>query len=206
MRTIILHGACARACGRRRIELDVASPAEAVRALCALFPAFRALLYKAAQNGLRFHVWRGDSTISENELSMTGAGIIRISPEVRGAKHAGVLQTIIGAVLVVVGAVLTFIPETNAFGWFLIKVGAALALGGVAQMLTPTPKSDGPSDKPQSNFFNGPVNVAALGNPVPVLYGRAIVGSVVISAGIEVDDIPVGADPNSSTPTIDFGP
>jgi predicted phage tail protein len=206
MRTIVLHGACARACGRRRIDLDVASPAEAVRALCALFPAFRALLYKAAQHGLRFHVWRGDSTISADELPMTGAGVIRISPEVRGAKRGGVLQTIIGAVLVVVGAIVSYLPGGQSFGWFLIKVGAAVALGGVAQMLTPTPKSDGPSDKPQSNFFNGPVNVAALGNPVPILYGRLIVGSVVISAGIEVDDIPVGADPNSSTPTIDFGP
>jgi predicted phage tail protein len=35
------------------------------------------------------------------------------------------------------------------------------------------------------------VNTTAQGHPVPVGYGRMIVGSAVISAGIDVDEIPV---------------
>ncbi|HNQ32149.1 MAG TPA: hypothetical protein PKJ93_00055, partial [Methanoculleus sp.] len=37
----------------------------------------------------------------------------------------------------------------------------------------------------------GPVNTMAQGHPVPVGYGEMIVGSAVISAGIEIDEVAV---------------
>ncbi|HCW20974.1 MAG TPA: phage tail protein, partial [Achromobacter sp.] len=43
-------------------------------------------------------------------------------------------------------------------------------------------------DNGASYNFNGPVNTSAQGIPVPVLYGRMIVGSAVISAGIYAED------------------
>jgi len=46
-----------------------------------------------------------------------------------------------------------------------------------------------------SYVFNGAVNTTAQGHPVPVGYGRMIVGSAVISAGIDVDEIPVDESP-----------
>jgi predicted phage tail protein len=36
--------------------------------------------------------------------------------------------------------------------------------------------------------FNGPINTTAQGNPVPLGYGRKIVGSAVVSAGIYSED------------------
>jgi len=74
----------------------------------------------------------------------------------------------------------------------LYSVGTAMILGGVAQMIAPTPKANEPSERPEnkpSYSFNGAVNTTAQGHPVPVGYGRLIVGSAVISAGIDVDEI-----------------
>ena len=69
----------------------------------------------------------------------------------------------------------------------LASMGAAMALSGVAQLLTPQQRllsvKDGP-DNGASYNFNGPVNTTAQGNPVPVIYGEMIVGSATISAGI----------------------
>jgi len=59
--------------------------------------------------------------------------------------------------------------------------------------LTPLPKSSGGSD--QAFGFSGPVNTTAQGNPVPIGYGRLIVGSVVISAEILASDIAVNYVP-----------
>ena len=73
----------------------------------------------------------------------------------------------------------------------MLSMGVSMALGGVSQMLSPQQRglsaNDGP-DNGASYNFNGPVNTSAQGNPVPVLYGRMIVGSAVISAGIYAED------------------
>ena len=44
---------------------------------------------------------------------------------------------------------------------------------------------------PASYTFSGPVNTTAQGQPVPVGYGRLIVGGAVISAGITTEEIPI---------------
>jgi predicted phage tail protein len=76
---------------------------------------------------------------------------------------------------------------------YLGNVGFALALGGVAQMLAPQPKMDAGAGSQEANSpsytFNGAVNTTAQGHPVPVGYGRLIIGSAVISAGVQVEDI-----------------
>ena len=75
--------------------------------------------------------------------------------------------------------------KTLAFG-----IGASLALGGVAQLLTPTPKpptgADSNSDPRKSYSFSGIQNVTRQGVPIPVIYGEVLTGSIVISAGIDI--------------------
>jgi len=81
---------------------------------------------------------------------------------------------------------------TATIGNSLIRsIGSNLLFSGVSQALTSTPKQqsvEAPSNKP-SYAFDGAVNTAAQGNPVPVCYGRLIVGSQVISAGLTVEQI-----------------
>jgi predicted phage tail protein len=59
--------------------------------------------------------------------------------------------------------------------------------GGIAQLLTPTPKISKDEGDPRKSFsFSGIQNVSRAGVPVPVVYGETLVGSVVISAGIDI--------------------
>ena len=44
-------------------------------------------------------------------------------------------------------------------------------------------------DPQESYSFSGIQNTSRQGLPVPLVYGETIVGSVVISAGIDTDDI-----------------
>jgi len=78
------------------------------------------------------------------------------------------------------------------------SVGAALVLGGVAQLLTPTPQLgtvnargiDETTDPRRSYSFSGIQNVSRQGVPIPLIYGEVFTGSVVISAGINTEEIP----------------
>ncbi len=74
------------------------------------------------------------------------------------------------------------------------------------------PKAQDPAEKPDnqpSYVFNGPVNTTAQGQPVPIGYGRLIVGGAVISAGISIDDIsppPPPAPPPDPPPDPNYEP
>ncbi|MGH8272808.1 MAG: tail assembly protein [Gammaproteobacteria bacterium] len=184
-REVFLHGELGRKYGKHH-RFAVASAAEAVRALAANFPGFEQHLTKSTDRGVAYQVWAGGENIGEERLRDHSSGRIYISPVVMGSKRAGTLQTIVGAVLIVIGVILLFTPAAAA-GPFLIKAGALLFLGGIAQMLTSTPNQD-KSKQLASAFFDGPVNTAAQGGCVPVGYGHLIVGSATISAGISIDD------------------
>ena len=67
-------------------------------------------------------------------------------------------------------------------------IGAALILGGVVELLSPRPKKDDKADT-NSFYFDGPTNTEQQGSPVPLIYGRMLVGSHPISASISVDEI-----------------
>ena len=63
-------------------------------------------------------------------------------------------------------------------------LGMGLLLGGAAMMLTPdTPDSES-AEQAENYLFSGPANTVKQGEPIPLVYGRAIVGSKTISASI----------------------
>lgn len=188
VRTIILSGPLGREFGRE-FRLAVNSPAEAVHALCILVPGFQRFLQSAKQKGLEFAVFIGRQNITKDQLrDPPGGDVIRIAPVLVGAKRGGILQTIVGIVLIVVGAYTGFQPA--------IQAGVSLVIGGVVQMLSPQPKGLGAKDSPEnapSYSMNGTVNTQAQGNPAPLAYGGhdqkgMLVGSAVISGGILAED------------------
>ena len=78
----------------------MASPAEAVRALCALLPGFEKALADSDERGVRFACFAGRRNLAEDELGLpVGDDAIRIAPVLAGAKSGGLFQTILGAVL-----------------------------------------------------------------------------------------------------------
>lgn len=110
-----------------------------------------------------------------------------------GSKNGGVFQIILGVALVIVGGIITgwSFGAASPFGTAIAGMGVSMILGGVIQLLTPVPRAKKGSDAPEnapSYTFAGAVNTQAQGNPVPLLYGRMIVGSAVISAGLNAED------------------
>jgi predicted phage tail protein len=182
IRTIRLYGKLGAQFGRVH-RLAVTSTAEAVRALCVMLPGFQKELMTSKDRGIAYACFLGKSNIGKDDLHLAGGSDdIRIAPVTVGAKSGGVLQFIVGAVLVIVGTFTSW-----AGGTALIGMGISMMVGGVMQMLVPQQNQSSAADKVENGAsynFNGPVNTTAQGNPVPLLYGRMIVGSAVISAGI----------------------
>jgi predicted phage tail protein len=193
--TVLLLGGLGRQFGRRH-KLAVSSAAEAVRALCANFPSFERELVASGDRGVGYRVLAGREALSLDRLhEPSGRQNIVIAPMISGA-GGGLGQIFMGIVIIA-------ISWWNPMGWAaagsflsqatLYSVGTAMIMGGVAQMISPTPKAPDPSERPEnkpSYGFNGAVNTTAQGHPVAVGYGRLIVGSAVISAGIDVDEVP----------------
>ncbi|OCG59800.1 hypothetical protein A9G41_12095 [Gilliamella sp. Nev5-1] len=109
--------------------------------------------------------------------------VIHIVPRVTGAKNGGILGFIAGAVMVVVGA------WTGQY--WLVGMGVGMMVGGVAMMMTKTPKMPDATndDGKKSTSFSNLGNTAAQGAPVPLPYGEIMVGSRVESQGVETMDV-----------------
>lgn len=163
---------------------------EAGIALAATIPGFEKFMINSKDQGLTFAVFRGKKNIGEDDLGFPVTGeIIRIVPVVIGSKKAGVLQTILGAALMVAAIWMPglSIPASN----LMFSAGAAMALGGVVQMLSPQPAGLARKESPEnkaSYAFGGVTNTASQGYPVSVLYGKRRIGGAIISAGIYVED------------------
>jgi predicted phage tail protein len=186
LRKIKLYGKLAKFIGHRVLEADVATAAEAVRFLLANWPEA-----EAHMNDQHYRVSIGTYDIDLEELHHpAGAAPISFVPVVAGAGAVG--RILIGVALI---AASIFIPGSTAifattFGKISLGVGlfgASLVLGGIAQLLTPTPKISQDEGDPRKSFsFSGIQNTNRAGVPVPVVYGETLVGSVVISAGIDI--------------------
>lgn len=165
-------------------RLDCKTPAEVVQALTSQIPKLRQFI----QQGL-FTVRVGreylDNRYLEQGLNqhLKDDATVHFTPVLKGSKKAGLFQTIVGAVMVVVGAVFQ--------QYYLVGAGIAMVAGGVAQMLTKMPSMSTGKDaeRKQSTSFSNLSNMAAQGRPMPLAYGRIRVGSLIISQGVETMDI-----------------
>lgn len=192
--TIRLYGALGARFGRVH-KLAVQTSAEAVKALCINHDGLESFLMNAKKNGMMFAVFRGKRNIGvEDYQNLAGNSDIRIAPVMEGAKKAGIFQTILGAVMVVAGIVVTGLSYgwASPVGGAMISAGIGMMAGGIYQMLSPQPKGlqgrDDPDNKP-SYAFGSSVNTLAMGNPVAALYGEREIGGAIISAGIVAEDI-----------------
>lgn len=186
MTQIELGGILGKTFGKMHYRL-ISKASEATRSLAATLDGFEKFMISSQRRGLTYAVFKGKKNIGLDDLGFPVSGeVIRIVPVVIGSKKAGLLQTILGAVLVVVGVV------TSAYGGApLIGAGIGMMAGGIVQMLSPQPAglaSKQSADNRASYAFGGVTNTAAQGYPVPLLYGRRRIGGAIISAGIYVED------------------
>ena len=205
LRKIRLYGHLAEHCGQKVFEAVARTPAEAIRFLLCNFPELRSIMSAG-----HYTVAVGPHTLqlgqSPEQLGypLMADDDIRIIPVVTGANIFRDLAFIaLGAVLIGT-AVLTggvslgltgFTAASSAGSGAALaaaagNIGIGLALTGVAGLLSPTVPTPESDNDLRNNFsFSGVQNVAREGVPVPVAYGEVIVGSVVVSAGLNVEEL-----------------
>jgi predicted phage tail protein len=216
-RVIKVYGKLAKHLGQRSFKAAVKSPAEAIRFLLANFPSLRGVMSEGEYQVTvgRLGLQLSDEPM-QLHYPAAPQEAIRIVPVVGGA-GSGTGQILAGVGLIAAAILLG--PAAGGFlglgaglggatgagsavslglvgGGFasaIGAVGAALVLGGVSQLLTPTSTissgTDSATDPKRSYSFSGIQNVSRQGVPVPVIYGEVFTGSVIVSAGINTDEV-----------------
>ncbi|HEH9732997.1 TPA: tail assembly protein [Pasteurella multocida] len=165
-------------------KIDAENTAEIIRALTSQIPKLREFIQKGYFT-VRIAKEYIDNRYLEKGLfyKLKEGMTVHFTPVLKGSKRGGVFSVILGAALMVASI---FVPGAGLFG-----MGATLALGGVAQLLTPQPKMPAinEKEKKQSTSFSNLSNMAAQGRMVPLAYGRIRCGSLVISQGVQTLDV-----------------
>lgn len=206
LRTIILHGSLRERFGAS-FELEVKSPIEAVRALIVQLKGFRQALREGDFRIVKSRDVESEALeLEELKLRLGRAREIHLVPVIAGSSSgwgkilAGV--AIIGLAIAapyalgLTGGLSATFGGISAIGFSGISFGSVAAFGGlvalsgVAQLLSPTPTTPaaGSIDQKASFLFGSADNVTTEGGPVPLVFGRFTVGSVVISAGLSTED------------------
>ncbi|MEM5371961.1 phage tail protein [Paraburkholderia azotifigens] len=158
----------------RRHAFVASTPRHLFNALVALKPGFAQELATSQERSIRYAVFAGRDNLVLTDLDRPLSGDpVRLVPVVAGSKADGLWLTIGGVALFSAGAISLF--WANPYAYQMMGLGASLALGGVAQMISPHPPVNSPVPLPAQN-------VVAQGGPVPIVYGRMRVGSTLISA------------------------
>ncbi len=210
MVTIRLLGEVGRRFGRR-FQLAVKTPAEALRALCVQMPELRQYLLESGENGINWRVVTDHAVGLEEEQLMWPMSKRMVLAPIPAGRGGGVGKIIAGVALVAVSFLL--LPGAalaGALGFSIggqavgvaASIGLSMVFGGVAQLLTPTPKmptvdniggasTSGRSESDQLKSFTFDKSNANTkqGEVVPVLYGERIIGSLpVLSFGLELQN------------------
>jgi predicted phage tail protein len=196
LRTIRIYGRLAKFLKRRKFEAEVSNAAEAVRFLVTNFPQLERHM---AEQHYRVSVGTYDLSLDEIH-DPAGSQEIKIVPVVAGAGATG--RILIGVGLIAAafftgGATIGLLglAAPLSVSTVLAGIGVSLVLGGVSQLLTPVPTLSAPStvdtakDPRKSYSFSGIQNTSRQGTPVPIVYGETLVGSIVISAGIDTEQV-----------------
>ncbi|MFK3790131.1 tail assembly protein [Pseudomonas piscis] len=184
MTTVYLSGPLIRKFFRKKdYLLDSRNTWEVFRALKATLEGFEQEIKRLEALGMRFAIFRNRKNVGADEFERGGTREVRIVPVIAGSKRGGVLQTVLAAVLIVVGVV--------AQQPWMVQTGVAMAIGGVIQMLSPQAKGLSQSGAPEnlpSYAFGSARNTTASGNPVPICIGERRWGGAIISASIYAED------------------
>ncbi len=199
---IILHGSLGEATGKKEWDLSVNSASEALHAInTQTNDSIRRYFFKPQNAYGRYKILINEkeisvsSKISElNELSIKREEFNRLDviPVLEGSDWMDILGVVVG------GAIFAGAenPYTAMIGLMLLTLGASNLLAQPPPMpehrQIQNPSSD-PTALANSYLFSGPINVINEGGPVPIGYGRLIVGSQVIMSAYDVAYIEVDA-------------
>ena len=213
LKVVKVYGALRKRLGQCRFEFDVATPAQAIKALCVNFPGLDKWLIDSEKDGVGYRVAVSKEKATEENVApllmpFSDKEVFSITPVIAGA-GGGFGRILAGAALIAVaiaapgvglfgGGSLGFGVVAGASGFAAGlaaaagTIGIGLVLTGVAEVLSPQPKVDSTLDESvqlESFTFSNVVNTSRQGMACPIAYGRVFVGSAVLSSGLDVDQV-----------------
>ena len=200
MRKIKLYGELVKITGHKELEAVVNTTAQAVSFLVNNFPELESHM---ADKYYQVLLDKEEEVDIEELHFPVGKSDIKFVPVISGS--GGIGKALFGGALIAlsfgVGGLFTA-PLTMSGGFAAaglgakaaFGIGAGLVLGGVSDMLFPTPKAPEFSSEqdPRLSFaFSGTQQTSRAGTPVPLVYGEIFTGSVVISSSIDTEQVQV---------------
>ena len=193
LRKVKLYGELADFVGHKELDAVINCTADAIRFLITNFEGLEAHMANR-----HYQVLVGKEDIDETELhNPIGQSNISIVPVISGA-GGGLGKTLLGVALIGIslasgGGMGVFLKEGfTGLAAIGMNVGIGLTLMGVSEMLFPLPKPQDFSNEedPRISFsFSGVQNTSRAGTSHPIVYGEIVTGSVVISAGIDTNQV-----------------
>ena len=195
LRKVKLYGELADFVGHKELDAVINCTADAIRFLITNFEGLEAHMANRY-----YQVLVDDYDIDETELhNPIGQSDISIVPVISGA-GGGLGKTLLGVALIgfsiASGGGFTALfgegLKLGVVGNFAMNAGIGLTLMGVTEMLFPLPKPQDFSNEedPRISFsFSGVQNTSRAGTSHPIAYGEIVTGSVVISAGIDTNQV-----------------
>jgi len=187
MRTIYLYGHLAKMVGQESVDLQVSTIQEIGSAL----RSANEEVYSELLNN-NWMIFTGPDienltsidSVAGTMMQLRDGDNVWIVPEVDGEGFLAAIGSVFGGVL-----------SGAAFGGGILGTIAAFALKsllfyGLSSLLAPTPKaaengsSNNSADENPSFLFNGAINVTEQGGSIPLVYGRARCGSIVIGTAL----------------------
>ena len=216
---ITLHGKLGKKLGRSTWNLSVASASEGIHAINKMSGGklFQLLAKEQKKNqkykillndkplkidtDVRFDEMHDDKekskeqieAINNSELTINNPKLEKVDfvPVVEGADE---VFTIFFAIIVIIIGIIVGGP----LGMAIVMAGVGLLAAGIAALMMEPPEMDElrtlEGATSASYMFNGPVNIAREGGPVPICYGRLLCGGQVLGAWYDIDDIDASAN------------
>ena len=203
---IKVYGKLRQDLGCSYFEAAVRSPLEAFRFLAANFPDLEKYMSQ------QFYIIKmNGNLLAEDELDLQSDGVIQIIPIATGSIIKGIIARAGalfagGAASAAGGAFFTktivgSLTVGGLIGGTLTAIGTNMVIGGVTQMLSPTQQVTYPTNNgsdinrndanlKDSNYsFSGIANISRAGVTLPLVYGEILVGSVLVSNGVDTAQV-----------------
>ena len=185
LKKIKVYGTLRKFLGQSEFEVDLNTPREAISFLLC---NFKGIEQHMAQQFYTIRV--GAKIITEDLLNLNTEDDIKIIPVV----HGNFFPALIGLGLKFVAPKIGGFIGANLISTVLGVIGTNMIIDGVTNMLSPQQSNQsavGQQDRLDpaalaSNYsFTGLTNISNAGVPVNLVYGEILVGSIVVSNGVD---------------------
>lgn len=189
---IYLHGKLQRF-SEDPLEVAASTVEEAVHALSHLCPELKK---ESLRNRPTIQVLGYECEAALREPLGEKVAELHLLPAFVGAGgNTGFLSIAIGAVLVVAsgGLAAPSLAALSAFQGALFMAGVGMVLGGLMQIISPSPTrdlgADGTTDPEASKYIGATQNTTKIGTRIPIVYGKIRTGGHYISFDVDAIDV-----------------